>query len=387
MRRTQKIRQFISLDGQPPKETDNRFPLIWHFGGGKGGSKAPDPPNYAAAAQAQGQADKETAVLNAAYGRPTQVTPQGTQNWSFKGKDINNPQPGDWVVTTSLSPEQQNLYNQNIGLSTNLNDIANQAVGRVGSQLGTPFDMSQVTAGAMSANMDARNQLSAGLQGVQSRSGALPSSVADFQSMADQAAKANYADVTKYYQDRFAKDQAAMDTQLRNQGLQPGTEAYKNAMLEFNRNKNDAYAAAVNQAVAAGNSVANQNFQNLLSSTTAAQGLDTNAQNAIIQAIQARQGITSADQQLRQQQIAEQAYLRSLPLNEANALRTGNQVSMPQFSGYQNANVQSAPIYQATNDLYGQQVANANAQNASSSNWMSGLMGLGGQLGSAWLLS
>lgn len=54
-----------------------------------------------------------------------------------------------------------------------------------------------------------------------------------------------------------------------------------------------------------------------------------------------------AQQAERERQMQEQAYLRQLPLNEINALRTGAQAQLPQFQGYTGANVGAAPIFDA----------------------------------------
>ena len=83
------------------------------------------------------------------------------------------------------------------------------------------------------------------------------------------------------------------------------------------------------------------------------------------QALQAAQFGNTALQQSLQQQLA----LRNQPLNEITALMSGAQVNMPQFQGYQGANVAAAPVFaaqQAAGDFaqrnYANQVANYNAQ-------------------------
>ena len=82
----------------------------------------------------------------------------------------------------------------------------------------------------------------------------------------------------------------------------------------------------------------------------------------------------------RRQQIAEALALRQTPLNEINALQSGSQVSNPfAMPGYaQNAQIQAAPLYQATADLGGYNTDIYNTQAAQSSGMTSGLMGLGG---------
>jgi len=48
-----------------------------------------------------------------------------------------------------------------------------------------------------------------------------------------------------------------------------------------------------------------------------------------------------------QQSLAQQAALRSLPVNEISALLSGGQVSVPQFQGYSGVTVAPSPIFQA----------------------------------------
>jgi len=93
------------------------------------------------------------------------------------------------------------------------------------------------------------------------------------------------------------------------------------------------------------------------------------------QALQGAQFGNTALQQSLQQQLA----LRNQPINEIAALMSGVQVNMPQFQGYQGANVAAAPVFAATQAAgdyaqrnYANQVANYNAQ-----------MGLMGALGGA----
>jgi hypothetical protein len=80
-----------------------------------------------------------------------------------------------------------------------------------------------------------------------------------------------------------------------------------------------------------------------------------------------------------QQALAQQAAIRSIPVNEISALLSGGQVNVPQFQGYSGVSVAPAPVFQAgqaagdfAQKSYANQVAGYNAQ-----------MGLLGQLGGA----
>ena len=129
-------------------------------------------------------------------------------------------------------------------------------------------------------------------------------------------------------QDRF---RAQRENQLANQGIMMGSEAYRNAQDDIGRQENDARLAAV------------------------VQGLNQRAPAL-------------------QQDLA----LRNQPLNELNALRTGSQVTVPQFSGPTAQSVAAPDMLGATAAGYNAQLGAFNASQASGNNMMSGLFSLGG---------
>lgn len=130
---------------------------------------------------------------------------------------------------------------------------------------------------------------------------------------------------------QIAQDEAALENKLANQGLQAGSEAYNNAYRTFNQGKNDAYSQAALQAI---------NLQ----------------------------------PQLMQQSLA----IRNQPLNEMNALRTGSQVTLPQFQQFSGANVGAAPIYSATAQAGQDALSQYNSQMSYNSALINGLMQAGG---------
>ena len=112
-----------------------------------GKSKAPPAPDYAAAAVAQGQANKDTAKFNAGANRVTQIAPQGTSTWTIRpGADLDNPQPGDYIQTTQLSPEQQSIYDQTAAIDNALLGTASRQLGRVDATFNSPLDLSSLPA-------------------------------------------------------------------------------------------------------------------------------------------------------------------------------------------------------------------------------------------------
>jgi len=88
-----------------------------------------------------------------------------------------------------------------------------------------------------------------------------------------------------------------------------------------------------------------------------------------------------------QQALAQQAAIRSIPVNEISALLSGGQVSVPQFQGYSGVTVAPAPVLQAgqAQDAAAMQRYGIQANQAASN--MGGLFNLAGSLGSAALLA
>lgn len=131
---------------------------------------------------------------------------------------------------------------------------------------------------------------------------------------------------------QLTRNEDALRARLANQGISPGTQAWNNEFTNFNQGRNDAYSQAALQGI----------------------GLDRTA---------------------RQDALAEQ----SLPLNAIQAYINGNSVQQPQFANYNTqANAASPDLLGAGQAGYQGALNSANAANASKSNFMSGLMGIGG---------
>lgn len=90
----------------------------------------------------------------------------------------------------------------------------------------------------------------------------------------------------------------------------------------------------------------------------------------------ALQGI-NLDQANRASALQEQAYLQDRPLNLINALRSGNQVNMPQFQQFaQQATTAGPDILGATSQQYQAQVAANNASSSGANGLLGGLTDL-----------
>jgi len=255
---------------------------------GKDSPSAPAAPDYTGAAQATAAGSLDAARVAAKANRVNQYTPYGNITYQ---NGINGDQD-QWRSDISLSPTGKTLLDYQNNASLGLGNQTNQALNRVGQTLSQPFDYGSV-------------------QDVQD---------------------ASYKAQTDRLDPQWEQRQQSTETQLVNQGLRPGTEAYDNAMRDFNYGRTDAYGQA--------------------------------RQNAINTAPQTYQMAAS---------------LRNQPLNELNALRTGSQVTNPTFSQAPQQGQTAGPdLLGAANSQYGAAMGNYNAQQASNSNFMNGLMGLGG---------
>jgi hypothetical protein len=127
-----------------------------------------------------------------------------------------------------------------------------------------------------------------------------------------------------------------LEQQLANQGISLGSEAYDRAMRNQAQRENDLLLGATTQGFGVG-------------------------------------------QQARQSALQEQAYLRNEPINTLSAVRTGAQVTGPQFvNSAQQATTAGPDLLGATQMGYNAQMGGYNAQQAQNANMMSGLMGLAG---------
>lgn len=248
---------------------------------------APPVPDFNAAIQAQSEANQKAARQSAQLSNPNITTPYGSQTVTFNGDTPN--------ISQTLSPEQQRLYQQQTGNQYGLGQAAQQGI--QGLNL-NPIDPSS-----------------------------LPSMPINPGTTATQA-------MLSRIEPQISQDRELNASNLANQGIPLGSEAYDNAMRVQGNQENDLRL----QAAAAG---------------------------------------IPMDMQARQQALQEKMGLQSAPINNINALMSGSQAQMPQFQGYQGSQVTPAPVFagaqaqnQAENNIFNQKMGQYN-------NMMGGLFGLG----------
>lgn len=145
--------------------------------------------------------------------------------------------------------------------------------------------------------------------------------------------------ILRRLQPQMAQQQESFDAKMANQGIVPGTQAYENAKRSFDQQQNDLLTSAVIQGTQTGLAANQQGFNQL-------------------------------------------GYMRNEPVNTLNAIRSGSQVTNPTFG-----QTAAGPDYLgAATAGYNAQLGASNAANAAQNSFTSGLMGLGGTLGGAYMM-
>lgn len=236
----------------------------------------PDPPNPNKVAFAQTTGDINAAVANQLM-TPNQVTPYGnmttsqtgTASWTdpLTGKTWKIPQ---FTTTQTLTPAQQALLNQEQEFDKRGNQVALNQIGNIAEELSSPI------------NLD------------------------------NDAIEARLMELGRKRLDPLlAERKAALDVKLRNQGLQPGSDAYDRAMRTTLNAENDAY----NQLMLSG----------------------------------------------RAQSINEILTRRNQPLNEMTAMMGMGQVNQPNFSAPQNPGISGVDLAALISNNYNQRMGANNA--------------------------
>jgi hypothetical protein len=206
------------------------------------GKSTPSPPaaaDPAATSAAQTASNKETALYQFGLSNPDYNTPLGSIAYNV---DQSNPNAPKTTANVSLSPGQQQLYDNNTNQSIGLSNLAGDLQNRVGDTLNQP----------------------------------LPTS-GDFATASQNAQDAYYKNQTQYLDPQFAQGQEQLNAKLANQGITNGSEAYNNDQNNFARQKQTAYDTAQQNAILQGP----QNAQQLFALNSAQRNQPLNEFNAL----------------------------------------------------------------------------------------------------------
>jgi hypothetical protein len=280
---------------------------------GKSSPSPPPAPDPVATANAQAAANKETAIAQSQLNMVNQYTPGGSLEYAQRGTSADGiPQ---YSVTQKLSPEQQAIYDLTNQASKKYGQTANNQLDQVSQTLSSPLDISSI--------------------------GPVPTADND-------AWQRAYDSIIQRNQPQADQQRSILETQLANQGIGYGSEAYNSAMDNFYRSQNDFSLAAQNAALGQqaqqfgmANTAYNQNLNNLITS-------------------------------------------RQMPLNELAAMMSGTQVQPPNFVNSPQSQINPADVMGATYASYNGQLNNYNAQQAQNAANTQGLFGLLGAGASAY---
>ena len=366
-------------------------------GGGKGGS-APPPPDYTGAAQAQATSSKETTNMANYANRPTINTPWGSQTWT-QGPTI-DPGTGQavttWTQNTNLTPASQKALDSQLAMQQGRSDIANSLMPQAQEAVTKPIDYSSFSKAGDAPQLSNFNSLNSADRLNTNFQQNTPQYDSNYvQNIQNQA--------LEYMRPDQEHQQNMLASKLANQGITAGSEAYETAMRQMaDQQARDKYQA-LNTAMTQGNQMFqnqlaanNQNMQAINFGNQAigqqagldqnvAQFNNTNLQNQFAQ----QQNLANYQNQLRQQQIAEAQQRQLQPLNNINALLTGQQVGMPQMPSF-NANQAAQPVnYLGAAQMQGNyNMQNQQMQNASASSTIGGIGSLlGTGIGAAMAFS
>ena len=355
------------------------------------GPSAPAPTDFTGAANAQGVANLQAARQTSYLGNPNVVTPYGKQTVTWGGTPTfdqagydaamanynntsNTPMYDEWgnfqgnsaqgamptmeqftsssgnpdqaTVTQTLTPDAQAALDAQLSVQKGLAQTGENALTAVQDKMSTPFqyqgpgiqtslgsyapaqtslDLSNVAAMPVNAGMTGQNAIMARLN------------------------------------PQIQAQNASLAQSLANQGVTPGSEAWKTAMMSQGQTQND----QLNQAALYGINLdltANQQGYNQALSTGGFYNQGQN-QNFNQQLSSAEFGNTA-----QQQDYTQQLQNYNLPMNTLNSLMSGSQIQTPQFQGYTGPQVAAAPIFNAATatanqnmGIYGQNVAQNNA--------------------------
>lgn len=292
------------------------------------GKRAPQAPDPYATARAQGEINTQTATqqaginadtarLNARMNRGDTVSPFGT----VTNRDIGNDR---YETTTTLSPGQQQLFDNEQRLSGETQRIALGQLPRMEQMLSSEVQTGDLPAWALD-DADARDRATAGIM--------------------------------SRLEPQFARDREGLEGRLIAQGFMPGSEGYNRAADELNRAVTDTRMQAVTAGM--GESRAAAGFNNSVRGGRLAERLQLRSQpinelSAIFGLGPGMRGPTQAD------------------LAGVNVGQTG--INAPDLAGLIQTN-------------YQQRSANVNASNAATAQMLGAAMGAAGSAAGGWMRS
>lgn len=298
--------------------------------------------------------------------RPNQNTPWGSTTWDQSSQiDPSTGKPmTQWTQNTTLTPQAQQALEDQFAVQGGRSDIARELLPRAQQEFGEQMDWSQF--------QDLAQTPRAGT--VKTGLGADATQVNPSERYYNEAGDALMNQFNARMEPKFQRDTAALETQLRNRGFNPGDQGYDQALADMRQSQGDQSSNAAFQAA----QLAGQEGSRMYGMDMGARQQQMDELGFGNEATGQQYGMDtqSANYQntLRQQQISEEMQRRGFSLNEINALISGQQVSMPTMPGFQGASRAAGVDYSgAAQNQYQADQNSANANNA----FLNSIMGLG----------
>ena len=378
------------------------------------GKDSPPPPDYTAAAEATGQSQIDAIHEQTAANRPNINTPWGSMTWTqapgqtvfdetgynramadyttalnqyntrnssgeIGAKGAMGPAPiapdrnsfytttgaGGWTGQVNLTPEAQAALSAQQRIQAGRSSAAESLLGQAQAGFQTPMNWGGLPArsGAIQGAQFS-GDLPEGGQGIRSELMG-GGDIGDWRQRAQEA-------TWEAMQPMLDRSRNRTENQLANQGITRGSEAWSAAQSDLGDAEARARLAAIEsgrqeanmlfgQDLQAGqfeNSAQQQEFGQLLA---AAQAGDQRA----LQQVQSALSAGTFNNLNRSQALQEEQTRRSQPLNELNALLTGQQVQNPNIPAFAQAGAGRGTDYMsAVNSQYGAALDASNASNA-----------------------
>lgn len=191
----------------PPGETGVRQPMP--------GEPTVDTSNPNGAMKGQGDWNQWQAMLDSYFNRVNESTPFG------ESKYTQNPD-GTWTRTVTLSPEEKAKYDQNQQFQGQLGDMLKGKLGQVQQDWANPLNYDGIANAPDQMSVDAERK---------------------------RAEDAGYTRRTRDYGDRFSRESEALQQQLADQGVDPGSKEYAYRMEQLRKQQQTQYDDARAQSM------------------------------------------------------------------------------------------------------------------------------------------
>lgn len=246
-----------------------------------------------------------------------------------------------WTQTNTLSPEQQALYESNTKNQQQGLELVNKMQGNIDPLAG----LGDTNIAGVDPNM-----LGDVLSGLGS-AGGLEQGLAD----------TIYRQQTRYLDPQMDQTRERLAAELADSGFVPGTPGYDRAMQNYFDTSNRAYGAARDSAITQGYSQGNTQ-------------------------VSQKQALAQILAGLQNQGFSQALTKQAQPINLLNALKGGNQVSLPNFGGGSSGtpNLGSVDAMGAINNQYQGQLGAYGADVSSANSTNAGIAGLLASTASQW---